>query len=71
MHFEITKHHIRGSLKGTNTTEEMQFSSLEAAERWGESTSLNRLTTYLVIDIIQISKYSNWEGYSNRAREQS
>lgn len=57
MLFNVTKYHIKGSLKGTETVDRMDFPSLEAAERWQESVSLDRRATYLVIDLIRTSKF--------------
>ncbi len=57
MLFNITKFHTKGSLKGKETIERMTFSSQKAAEKWAESASLDRRSTFLVIDIIRTSKY--------------
>ena len=57
MLFNMTKYHTKGSLKGMQTIDKMNFSSLAAAENWQESISLDRRATFLVIDIIRTSKY--------------
>ena len=60
MLFDVTKFYTRGSMRDKEVTVRMKFLSMEKAENWGGRVSLAHNSDFLVIDIVRVSKYTNF-----------